>query len=116
MTLTLRPHQQRALDALLTASIGRVTIPTGGGKTLVMIEDVKRRLLNATTPQTIVVVAPRILLAVQLYEEFWSALNGTVDAKLSCMFTVVRLIATAAPRLLRFSVMLVYVMLLVFTS
>ena len=80
MTLTLRPHQQRALDALLTADIGRVTIPTGGGKTLVMIEDVKRRLLNATTPQTIVVVAPRILLAVQLYEEFWSALNGTVDA------------------------------------
>ncbi len=80
MTLTLRPHQQRALDALLTADIGRVTIPTGGGKTLVMIEDVKRRLLDATTPQTIVVVAPRILLAVQLYEEFWSALNGTVDA------------------------------------
>ena len=75
MTLTLRPHQQRALDALLTADIGRVTIPTGGGKTLVMIEDVKRRLLDATTPQTIVVVAPRILLAVQLYEEFWSALN-----------------------------------------
>ena len=79
LTLTLRPHQQRALDALLTASIGRVTIPTGGGKTLVMIEDVKRRLTASTTPQTIVVVAPRILLAVQLYEEFWSALNGTVD-------------------------------------
>jgi len=80
MTLTLRPHQQRALDALLTASIGRVTIPTGGGKTLVMIEDVKRRLIAAETAQTVVIVAPRILLAVQLYEEFWSALNGTVDA------------------------------------
>ena len=80
MTLTLRPHQQRALDALLTASIGRVTIPTGGGKTLVMIEDVKRRLAAAETAQTVVIVAPRILLAVQLYEEFWSALNGTVDA------------------------------------
>ena len=80
MTLTLRPHQQRALDALLTADKGRVTIPTGGGKTLVMIRDVQRRLADATTPQTIVVVSPRILLAVQLYEEFWSALNGTVDA------------------------------------
>lgn len=80
LTLTLRPHQQRALDALLTASIGRVTIPTGGGKTLVMIEDVKRRLIAAETAQTVVIVAPRILLAVQLYEEFWSALNGTVDA------------------------------------
>ena len=45
-----------------------------------MIEDVKRRLAAAETAQTVVIVAPRILLAVQLYEEFWSALNGTVDA------------------------------------
>jgi superfamily II DNA or RNA helicase len=80
MTLTLRPHQQRMLDALLTAGIGRVTCPTGGGKTLVMILDCLRRLQAAQTPQTVVVCAPRILLAVQLYEEFWSELNGKVDA------------------------------------
>ena len=79
MTLTLRPHQQRALDALLTADIGRVTIPTGGGKTLVMILDTLRRLQQADTPQTIVVVSPRILLSVQLYEEFFAELNGKVD-------------------------------------
>lgn len=79
MTLTLRPHQQRMLDALLTAAKGRVTCPTGGGKTLVMILDALRRLQAADRPQTIVVVSPRILLSVQLYEEFFAELNGKVD-------------------------------------
>ena len=78
--LTLRPHQQRALAALENNTHGQVIVPTGGGKTLVMIKDVERRLLAAETPQTIVVVAPRILLANQLCDEFWSALNGTVNA------------------------------------
>ena len=79
MTLTLRPHQTRALRALSTAPRGRVTIPTGGGKTLVMIEDVKRTLQVSDRPRTVVVVAPRILLANQLCDEFFSALNGSVD-------------------------------------
>jgi superfamily II DNA or RNA helicase len=79
MTFTLRPHQQRILDALQTAAVGRVTCPTGGGKTLVMILDCLRRLQAAETPQTVVVCAPRILLAVQLYEEFFAELNGKVD-------------------------------------
>ena len=76
----LRPHQQRALAALENNTHGQVIVPTGGGKTLVMIKDVERRLLAADAPQTIVVVAPRILLANQLCDEFWGALNGTVDA------------------------------------
>jgi superfamily II DNA or RNA helicase len=79
MTFTLRPHQQRILDALLTAAVGRVTCPTGGGKTLPMILDCLRRLQEADRPQTVVVVSPRILLAVQLYEEFFAELNGKVD-------------------------------------
>jgi superfamily II DNA or RNA helicase len=79
MTLTLRPHQQRMLDALQRADRGRLTCPTGGGKTLVMILDTLRRLQAAETPQTIVVVSPRILLSVQLYEEFFTELNGKVD-------------------------------------
>ena len=78
--LTLRPHQQRALAALENNTHGQVIVPTGGGKTLVMIKDVERRLTAATAPQTVVVVAPRILLANQLCDEFWSALNGTVNA------------------------------------
>ena len=44
-------------------------MPTGGGKTLTMITDALR-LFSGDTPQTIVVVAPRILLAEQLSSEF----------------------------------------------
>ena len=32
MTITLRPHQQRGLDALHQNAIGQVIVPTGGGK------------------------------------------------------------------------------------
>ena len=38
-------------------------VPTGGGKTMCMIEDAKRRFAQDSLPKTIVVVAPRILLA-----------------------------------------------------
>ena len=78
--MQLRPHQQRILDVLQTAAKGCVYCPTGGGKTLAMIEDLKRRLSASERPLTVVVTAPRILLAVQLYEEFTAALNGVVDA------------------------------------
>ena len=69
MTITLRPHQQRALDALQTNAIGQCIFPTGGGKTLVGIMDAKRRF-SIKVPRTIVVVAPRILLAEQLSSEY----------------------------------------------
>jgi superfamily II DNA or RNA helicase len=68
--LTLLPYQQRTLDAIKEHSKGTVYIPTGGGKTVVMMEDVKYRLAIADNPLTIVVVAPRILLANQLCSEF----------------------------------------------
>ena len=78
--MNLRPHQQRALAAMEKHNTGRIIIPTGGGKTLIAIEDLKRRLLASDAPKTAVIVAPRILLANQLCEEFWSALNGDVHA------------------------------------
>jgi superfamily II DNA or RNA helicase len=67
--MQLRPHQQRALDALVKHVIGQVIFPTGGGKTNVAIFDAIREF-QKETPQTIVVVAPRILLAEQLCSEF----------------------------------------------
>lgn len=67
--VTLRPHQQRALDALSKYMKGQCIFPTGGGKTLVAIMDAVREF-QKETPQTIVVVAPRILLAEQLCSEF----------------------------------------------
>ena len=68
--LTLLPYQQRALDAVQKAIRGSVYIPTGGGKTVVMMEDARQRVLKAQEPMTFVVVAPRILLANQLCSEF----------------------------------------------
>jgi len=69
MTLTLRPHQLDALNAMSDNTKGQVIVPTGGGKTMCMIEDVKRQF-KSSVMKTIVVVAPRILLANQLSSEF----------------------------------------------
>ena len=77
--MQLRPHQQRALDAIQNNNKGCVYVPTGGGKTVIMMEDCKRRFLESDDVQTVVVVAPRILLANQLFEEFFSYLNGHVS-------------------------------------
>lgn len=66
--MQLRPHQQRAYDAMLKHLYGQIYCPTGGGKTYIMIADCLRWLKE--NKGTIVVVAPRILLANQLCSEF----------------------------------------------
>ena len=68
--MQLRPHQNEALAKMRLRSKGQVIVPTGGGKTMCMIEDTKRRFAQDSLPKTIVVVAPRILLANQLSAEF----------------------------------------------
>lgn len=67
--IQLRPHQQIALDALRQNAKGICVFPTGGGKTNVGIFDAIQEFLKEI-PQTIVVVAPRILLAEQLSSEY----------------------------------------------
>jgi predicted helicase len=69
MKIQLRPHQERAVAVMQKHNKGQLIVPTGGGKTLKMIYDCLREL-QSETPQTIVVVAPRILLAEQLSSEF----------------------------------------------
>ena len=69
LTITLRPHQETALNAMLKHDKGQVIIPTGGGKTLCMIEDTKIHF-KLFENQVHVIVAPRILLAEQLCSEF----------------------------------------------
>ena len=69
MNIQLRPHQQRGLDAMIEHLKGQLIMPTGAGKTLTMIADTVREF-GKETPQTIVIVAPRILLATQLCSEF----------------------------------------------
>ena len=65
----LRPYQKRGDVAMQQHNLGQLIVPTGGGKTLNMIRDSVRQF-QLETPQTIVVVAPRILLAEQLSSEF----------------------------------------------
>ena len=67
--IQLRPHQERAIAAMLKHVKGQLIVPTGGGKTLKMIYDALREF-QSDAPKTIVVVAPRILLAEQLSSEF----------------------------------------------
>ena len=69
MQIKPRPHQERGDAAMQQHNKGQLIYPTGGGKTLNMIMDAVREFSNQT-PQTIVVVAPRILLAEQLSSEF----------------------------------------------
>ena len=75
MSIQLRPNQQRADVAMQKYSKGQVIVPTGGGKTLNMIHDTIREFLSQT-PQIIVVVCPRILLAEQLSSEFLECITN----------------------------------------
>ena len=81
---TLRPHQSRAYNAM-TSGNGKVIIPTGGGKTFIMIADCIREL-STKSDQTIVVVAPSILLANQLCAEFFEQnLDGKHNLTIECL-------------------------------
>ena len=73
--INLRPHQQQAVDAMLAYDKGQVIIPTGGGKTICMIQDYLNHQYHSS--RTTVVVAPRILLAKQLCKEFMEFVSAT---------------------------------------
>ena len=74
--IKLHDHQLRVIDKLNKHQRGQVIVPTGGGKTLCMITDAKCELQGEK--QTLVVVAPRILLAQQLSSDFLEHLDGPV--------------------------------------
>jgi superfamily II DNA or RNA helicase len=67
--VTLRPHQQDAVDAMRQSALGQIIVPTGGGKTLIAIMDAVKRF-EVNVPRNIVVVCPRILLVEQLSAEY----------------------------------------------
>jgi len=66
--IELREHQLRVVNKMSNHQRGQVIVPTGGGKTICMISDAISQLSKKN--QTIVVVAPRILLAQQLSSDF----------------------------------------------
>jgi len=70
--MQLRPHQEQAIQSMTDHDKGQVIVPTGGGKTICMIMDAVRQLEYYGT---VVVVAPRILLAEQLSHEFMEIID-----------------------------------------
>ena len=70
--MQLRPHQEQAIKSMLDHDKGQVIVPTGGGKTICMIMDAVKQLEDYGT---VVVVAPRILLAEQLCKEFMEIID-----------------------------------------
>ena len=74
--IKLHNHQLRVINKMIAHHRGQFIVPTGGGKTLCMITDAKCELEGQR--QTIVVVAPRILLAQQLSSDFLEHLDDPV--------------------------------------
>ena len=74
--IKLRSHQATTLNRMSYHKKGQVIVPTGGGKTMCMISDAINEFTRTNISQTIVVVAPRILLAQQLCEEFLEQITG----------------------------------------
>lgn len=75
--INLHPHQTEAYTTVTDAitagggfAKGRVVMPTGAGKTFVEAAIVEYQLANNSKTRIHVVLAPRILLANQLIEEF----------------------------------------------
>lgn len=73
----LRKHQKEALNSVQQAikkgkgsALGRVVIPTGGGKTFIEASVIKHQIEKYSNNKIHVVLAPRILLANQLIGEF----------------------------------------------
>ena len=74
--MNLRPHQVRILERMQTYPKGQIIVPTGGGKTMCMIQDTAH-VQQSKCGHTTVVVAPRILLAEQLCSEFLVVITST---------------------------------------
>jgi superfamily II DNA or RNA helicase len=74
--MNLRPYQKKAIDAIQKSRKGVCILPTGSGKTVIFMEDVKQKLLSSISPLTVVIVAPKILLCSQLKSQFSEYLKG----------------------------------------
>lgn len=68
-SINLRPHQQSALSAMDQTITGKIILPTGAGKSIVFIKNTIEQF-QSDTHRTVCVVAPRLLLACQLSEEY----------------------------------------------
>ena len=81
--VTLRPHQSQALNVMQDDKVGQIIVPTGGGKTMIMIQD----CINDSNSDLTVIVAPRILLAQQLCDDFLQLVGDKISSNLNVFHT-----------------------------
>ena len=81
--VTLRPHQSQALNVMQDDKVGQIIVPTGGGKTMIMIQD----CINDSNSELTVIVAPRILLAQQLCDDFLQLVGDKISSNLNVFHT-----------------------------
>ena len=65
------------------ADCGQIIVPTGGGKTYIMIQD----CINDVNSELTVIVAPRILLAQQLCDDFIQLMGDKISPTLNMFHT-----------------------------
>ena len=72
----LRPHQKEVFSLMRENSKMLTIAPTSAGKTIIMIADAKHRFTEGESNKTILVVAPKLVLAQQLSLEFEKFISG----------------------------------------
>lgn len=79
---SLYKHQEEALNILKESSRGIINLPTGTGKTTIQAYTVAENIKFSKDPKVYVILAPRILLANQLFSEIKSSLlKSNIDAQ-----------------------------------
>lgn len=68
-SIILRQHQKDALHQMHHKDVGSIIMGTGAGKSIIFIQNTIKQF-ESTDPQTVCIVAPRILLACQLSQEY----------------------------------------------
>ena len=67
--VTLRPHQNRAIKAMHENTKGQVIVPTGGGKTMIMIHHALQKFAKNETEVVAEVVEENVTEAVEESKE-----------------------------------------------
>lgn len=79
-------HQLEVLEVLKNKSFGKVILPTGTGKTFIQSLDLLNQIKKDSGFSVNVVVAPRIMLSLQLLMEFWKTIiSEGVDVRYLCV-------------------------------
>jgi hypothetical protein len=79
-------HQVEVLEIMKHYTLGKIILPTGTGKTFIQARDLSTQIENYNGFEVYVVLAPRIMLSVQLLSEYKKTMYSKgIDAKYLCV-------------------------------